>query len=72
MIRLKNIIELIQLVWRSKEKNYILIYDKSTLDFKDYASAKKKGIELLRTGETQAYRIALELSFVDLKVTVQK
>ena len=72
MIRLKNIIELIQLIWKSKEKNYILIYDSGMLNFKEYAEAKKKGIELLRLGDSQQYRIALELSFVDLKVTVKK
>jgi len=72
MIKLRNIIELLTLVWKSKEKIYLLIHDKGIIEFKELKAAKSKGIELMRHGDTLKFRIALELSIVKSIIEVKK
>jgi hypothetical protein len=72
MIKLRNLIDLLSLVWKSKEKIYLLIHDKGIIEHKDFKTAKAKGIELMRHGDTLQFRIALELSFVKSIIEVKK
>ena len=72
MIRLRNILELITIVWKSKQKCYLLITSKGTNEFNTFVEAKRKGIELLRAGEVDRVRIALEITSIKSMVEIKK
>jgi len=72
MIRLRNILELITIVWKSKQKCYLLITSKGTTEFLTFVDAKRKGIELLRAGEVDRVRIALEITSIKSMVEIKK
>ena len=72
MIRLKNIIELFRLLWKSKSKSFLLISDSGVAEFPDYLSAKKKGLEMIKNRDVDVFRIALELSIVEFQMEVKR
>ena len=78
MIKLKNIIELIHLVWTSKQKRYLVLATTTNLEiaritvFDDFKAANKRGLELMRSGDVTKVRIVLEITSMDLKSELKK
>ena len=78
MIRLRNILELITIVWRSKRKTYLLLASTTNLEiariteFATYEAASKKQLELMRTGDVIASRIVIEITFMKVKKDMRK
>jgi hypothetical protein len=78
MIKLKNILEIIQLIRRSKQKSYILLTSTTNpakADLKEYADfkeANKKAIELMRSGDTTTIRVVLVITTMELKSEIKK
>lgn len=78
MIKLKNIIEIIQLVWRSKRKVYLLLTNTTnpaishTTEFSEFKEATKKGLELMRSGDITKARIVLVITTMELKSEIKK
>lgn len=78
MIKLKNILEIIQLVWRSKRKRYLVLTSTTNptitklIEFDDFKEASKKAIELIRSGDVTKVRIVLEITALELKSEIKK
>lgn len=78
MIKLRNLIELFTIVWRSKQKNYLVLASTTNLEiarittFKDFDSANKRMPELMRTGDVIKARIVLEISYMEVKKEIKK
>lgn len=78
MIKLKNIIEIIQLVWRSKKKKYLVLSSTtnpniaSVIEFDDFKEAYKRAIDLIRSGDTLSVRIVLEITSMTSKCEIKK
>ena len=80
MIRIRSILEVFMIAWRSKAKRYlVLVQTTSTEDtnkliiFDDYQSAKKEQIRIMRDGDNiDTVRIAMELSVMELKCEAKK
>lgn len=72
MIRLKSIIELFTIVWKSKTKTYLVITLNYVYEFDTFQHANKKAIELIKQGEVNKVRIALELSVMKSIVEIKK
>lgn len=78
MIKLKNVIEVIQLVWRSKKKKYLVLYSTTNsvianvIECDDFKEAYKRAIDLIRSGDTLSVRIVLEITSMDSKCEIKK
>ena len=78
MIKLRSIIEIIQLVWKSKKKRYLVLTSTTNMqtakviEFNDFKEASKHGIELIRNGEVTKVRIVLEITMFELKSEIKK
>jgi len=78
MIKLKNIIEVIQLVWRSKKKKYLVLYSTTNsvianvIECDDFKEAYKRAIDMIRSGDTLNVRIVLEITSMNIKCEIKK
>ena len=78
MVKLKNIIEVIQLVWRSKKKKYLVLYSTTNsvianvIECDDFKEAYKRAIDLIRSGDTLSVRIVLEITSMTSKCEIKK
>lgn len=78
MIKLRNIIELFTIVWKSKQKKYLVLATTTNLEiariteFKDFNSANKHALELIRMGDVRCARVVMELSYLEVKKEIKK
>lgn len=72
MIKLRSIIELFTIVWKSKQKNYLVITLSQVYEFETFALANKKAIDLIKNGEVNKVRIAIEISVMKSIVEIKK
>lgn len=78
MIKLKNVIEVIQLVWKSKKKKYLVLYSTTSsvianvIECDDFKEAYKRAIDLIRSGDTLSVRIVLEITSMASKCEIKK
>lgn len=78
MIRLKSIIELFTIVWKSKQKKYLVLATTTNLEiariteFNDFETANKRALELMRSGDVRQVRVVLELTYLEVKKDIKK
>lgn len=78
MIKLKSIIELFTIVWKSKQKKYLVLATTTNLEiariteFKDFETANKRALELMRSGDVRQVRVVLELTYLEVKKDIKK
>lgn len=78
MKKLKNLIELFTIVWKSKQKKYLVLATTTNLEiariseFKDFETANKKALELMRSGDVSRARVVLELTYMEVKKDIKK
>ena len=78
MIKLKSIIELFTIVWKSKQKKYLVLATTTNLEiariteFTDFESSNKRALELMRSGDVSRARVVLELTYLEVKKDIKK
>lgn len=78
MIKLRSIIELFSIVWKSKQKKYLVLATTTNLEiariteFKDFNTANKHALELIRMGDVRCARVVMELSYLEVKKEIKK
>lgn len=72
MIKLKNIIEIIQLIYKSKQKKYLVISANGLIECETYEDAKKKGVNMIKLGVVNSVRIAIEITSTESIVEIKK